>query len=259
MSSLLSRRPVRVAVGMIAPALLLLWWQAQASSGGSRAIAFAPLSSVAATSLELISNGSLVAGAVATVSTSLAGLLIGGTAGLAFGLLMALSRPVERLLGPFIQGVRQVPIVGWLPLIGLWVGTGVKSELIVVSLSAFFPTLLNAHAGLADVERRYIEVGHLYRFDAVQRFRHILLPAAMPMILTGATQGLAFAWIAAVGSEILLGTGSGLGVVLQTAQVQQRMDVILVTIIVTAALGFLINSVFLALRRHLLRWQAAPL
>jgi len=259
MTGILSRRSVRAVVGLIAPALLLIWWQAQASSGGSRAIAFAPLNSVAATSLELISDGSLVAGAIATVSTSLVGLLIGGTAGIGLGLAMALSRPLDRLLGPLIQGIRQVPIIGWLPLIGLWVGTGVKSELIVVSLSAFFPTLLNAHAGIADVERRYIEVGRLYRFDAVQRFWRILLPAAMPMILTGATQGLAFAWIAAVGSEILLGTGSGLGVVLQTAQVQQRMDVILVTIIVTAVLGFLINAVLLAVRRHLLRWQAAPL
>jgi sulfonate transport system permease protein len=64
----------------------------------------------------------------------------------------------------------------------------------------------------------------------------------MPLILTGVTQGLAFAWIAAIASEILLGVGGGLGVTMQLAQIQQRPDMILVTILGTAALlGFAIN------------------
>jgi sulfonate transport system permease protein len=70
------------------------------------------------------------------------------------------------------------------------------------------------------------------------------------------TQGLAFAWIASIASEILLGVGGGLGVTMQLAQMQQRIDIILVAILVTAALGFTINRLFLRLRQHLLRWQA---
>jgi sulfonate transport system permease protein len=169
---------------------------------------------------------------------------------------MAIWRPLDRVLNPLLQAIRQVPLMGWLPLLGLWVGTGQGTELIVVSLSAFFPTLLNSFEGVANVERRFIEVGQIYGFTPWQRFRLILLPAAMPLILTGLTQGLAFAWIASIASEILLGVGGGLGVTMQLAQMQQRIDIILVAILVTAALGFTINRLFLRLRQHLLRWQA---
>jgi len=258
-ASPLARPPVRFLVGLAAPIALLVWWQLQATAGDSRALAFAPLGSVVSTLTGLIRDGSLIADATGTLSRSFTGLLIGGGIGIATGVAMALSRPLDRLLGPLLHAIRQVPLIGWLPLIGLWFGTGEGSELIIVCLSAFFPTMLGAHAGVTHVERRFLEVGRIYGFTPLQRFRLILLPAAMPLILTGITQALAFTWVAAIATEILLGTGNGLGVTLETAQVQQRMDVILVVIIVTAALGFLINQLFLALRRHLLRWQPVSL
>jgi len=258
MSALLSQRWARVAIGLVVPALFLGWWQAQAT-GGASALAFAPLDSIAATFVELAGNGSLLADMLATLSRSLSGLLVGGTLGIAIGVAMAVWRPLDRVLGPALQAIRQVPMIGWLPLVGLWFGTGQGAELIVVCLSAFFPVLLSTYEGVAHVERRYLEVGRIYGFTPLQRFRLILFPAAMPLILTGMTQGLAFAWIASIATEIVMGAGSGLGVTMQLAQTQQRMDVILVAIIVTAAIGFAINHLFLRLRRHLLRWQAAPL
>ncbi|AJP70666.1 ABC transporter permease [Sphingomonas hengshuiensis] len=255
MKALLSRCWGRAAIGLVAPVLFLVWWQSQALSGGAHALAFAPLESIGAGFVELAVQGTLVADMASTLSRSLSGLAIGGTLGIALGVAMAIFRPLDRALNPLLQAIRQVPLMGWLPLLGLWVGTGRGTELIVVSLSAFFPTLLNSFEGVAGVERRFVEVGQIYGFTPAQRFRLILLPAAMPLILTGLTQGLAFAWIASIASEILLGVGGGLGVTMQLAQTQQRLDIILVAILVTAALGFAINQVFLRLRRHLLRWQ----
>lgn len=259
MNALLSHRWARGALGLIVPALVLLWWQSQANAGGVRSIAFAPLQSIGTTFVELLRDGTLVDGMVSTLSRSLLGLLIGGTLGIATGVAMAMWRPLDRLLNPLLQATRQVPMIGWLPLIGLWFGTGGGSELIVVCMAAYFPTMLNSYEGVANVERRYLDVGAVYGFTALQRFRLILLPAAMPLILTGVTQGLAFAWIASIATEIVLGVGGGLGVTMQLAQTQQRMDVILVAILVTAILGFAINHLFQLLHRYLLRWQAAPL
>jgi sulfonate transport system permease protein len=259
MTALLSRPAARILIGLIAPALFLSWWQWQASAGGAHAFAFAPLQSIGAAFVQLIEDGSLVTDMVATLSRSLAGLAIGGTLGIALGVAMAILRPLDRVLGPLLNAIRQVPLIGWLPLLGLWFGTGQGTELIVVSLSAFFPALLNSYEGVAHVERRYLDIGLLYGFTAAQRFRLILLPAAMPLILTGLTQALAFAWIASIATEILLSAGSGLGVTMQLAQTQQRLDIILVAIIATAMLGFTINHLFQRLRRHLLRWQPSAL
>lgn len=259
MKQVLARPAARFALGLVAPLLFLAWWQWQASSGGARALTFAPLQSIGAALVELVADGALARDMFATVSRSLAGLAIGGSLGIAMGVSMAIWRPLDRVLGPLLHAIRQVPLIGWLPLFGLWFGTGQGTELIVVCLSAFFPAMLNSYEGVAHVEQRYLDVGRLYGFTPFQRFRLLLLPAAMPLILTGLTQALAFAWIASIATEILLGAGSGLGVTMQLAQTQQRLDVILVAIIATALLGFGINTLFQRLRRHLLRWQAAPL
>lgn len=255
MSALIARRPVRVAVGLVAPALVLGWWQWQANRGGAQAVAFASLGSIGGALGEMIRDGSLVADITATLARAFVGLAIGATLGVAIGVAMGVWRWLDRLIGPMVNGLRQVPMIGWLPLIGLWFGTGGVSQIIVITMSAFFPALLNAHAGVAQVERRYLDVAGVLRFSTLQRFRYVLLPAAMPLMLTGLTQAVAFAWIAALGTEILMGSGSGLGVTMQQAQTQQRLDIILVAIAITAVLGFAINQSVQRLRAHVLRWQ----
>jgi sulfonate transport system permease protein len=255
MSGALSRRPVRIAVGLVAPALVLAWWQYEAGKGGAHAAAFASLGSIGGAARELIASGTLVSDMTATLVRAFSGLAIGASLGVALGVAMAACHWLDRLLGPLLHALRQVPMIGWLPLIGLWFGTGNTSQLIVISMAAFFPALLNAHAGVAQVEGRYLDVANVLRFSAWQRFAHVLLPAAMPLILTGFTQSLAFAWIAGIGTEILMGSGGGLGVTMQQAQTQQRLDIILVAIAVTASLGFAINQTVFRLRAHVLRWQ----
>ncbi|MFT3965231.1 MAG: ABC transporter permease [Sphingobium sp.] len=256
MNALAARPPVRIALGVVAPALLLLWWQSQSGAHGAT---FTPPAAVAEAAAGLIRSGSLFTDALATLRRAFTGLLIGAPLGIAAGMAMGIWRPLDRMLGPLLHGLRQVPMIGWLPLLGLWFGVGEGTELIVVSMSAFFPAMLNSHAGVAQVEKRYLEVGRIYGFGTAQRIRFILLPAAMPLVLTGLTQSLAFAWIATIATEILTGAGSGLGVTMQLAQVQQRLDIMIVVVAVTAALGFAINHLFQRLRHLLLRWQPVSL
>ena len=169
MTVLLSRLRVRAAIGVIAPALFLAWWQWQATSGDARALAFAPLGSIGAAFVELVADGTLFSDMLSTLSRSLSGLAIGGALGLITGVLMAISRPLDRVLGPLLHAIRQVPLIGWLPLIGLWFGTGQGSELIVVCIAAFFPTMLNSYSGVANVESRFLDVGSIYGFTPAQR------------------------------------------------------------------------------------------
>ncbi|KMS62219.1 ABC transporter permease [Sphingobium baderi] len=252
MNGWLARFPVRAAIGLVVPALLILWWHWRTSA---QIATFAPPAAVGRALAELLHSGDLLRDTLSTLKRAFAGLAIGAPLGVAAGVAMGIWRPVDRTLGPLLHALRQVPMIGWLPLMGLWFGVGEGTELIVISMSAFFPSMLNSHAGVAQVERRYLDVGSILRFNTAQRIRFILLPAAMPLVLTGITQALAFSWIATIGTELLTGAGSGLGVAMSQAQVQQRLDVMLVVIAVTAALGFLINQIFHRLRQSLLRWQ----
>lgn len=255
MNRLLSRRSTRITIGLITPALLLAWWQWFATSGGASAVALAPLGTVGAAFVELAENGTIFSDIVATLLRAFSGFAIGASLGVATGTAMAVWPLLNRVAGPLLHALRQVPMIGWLPLIGLWFGTGSTSELILVCTGAFFPAMLNTHAGIGNVERRYIDVGEIFRFTTTQQFTRILLPAAMPLILTGLTQSLAFAWIGTLAGELIMGAGGGLGVTLQTAQIQQRLDIILVTLAITAVLGFAINQIIARVRREVLRWQ----
>lgn len=247
----------RVLLGLLVPALLLAWWALWSRSASSTA--FVPLSEVAGTFLLELRDGQLLGDSLATVSRALTGFTFGASAGVLFGVAMAMSRPIEAAIGPLFNALRQVPLLGWLPLIGLWLGNGDEAKLLMISLAAFYPSVLNAFAGVSGVEARYREVADVFGFDAGQRFVRVLLPAASPMILTGLSQSLAFAWIGTIGSELLLGTGSGLGATLATGQAQQRMDIVLVAIAATGALGFALNAALLRARRHILRWQPAAI
>lgn len=257
MTRLLKNRFFRFGLGLVAPVALLLFWSAQAEPEGARSLAFASLDAVAATFLQLVASGQLLRDALVSLSRAVTGLVFGGGLGILVGIAMALSRPIDRLLGPLYHSLRQVPLLGWLPLIGLWLGNGDDARLLIVGLAAFYPTVLNTCEGFAHVEKRFLEVGRLYDFSALQRFRHILLPAALPLVLTGIAQALAFAWIGTIGTEILLGSGSGLGVTMSHAQAQQRVDIIIVAICASGLLGFSVNHILVLLRREILRWQGA--
>ena len=145
--------------------------------------------------------------------------------------------------------------VGWLPLIGLWFGSGDLSKVIVVSLSAFYPAVLYTYEGLNGVEARMLEVGRLYRLTPWQTFWRIRWPSALPSIFTGLLQSVAFAWIATIGVELLFPTGFGLGTVMQHGQLQARLDIVVVCIAVVGLTGFAINLLVARLSRHALRWR----
>lgn len=249
----------RTLLGFVLPALLAIYWYVWSSGPGATATSFAPVHDVLATLAEELRDGQLLRDSLATVTRALTGFALGSVAGVLLGVAMAVSRPVEAAVGPLFHALRQVPLLGWLPLIGLWLGTGDQAKMLMVSLAAFYPSVLNAFAGVSGVDKRYHEVAEVYGFDDEQRFFKLLLPAAAPTILTRLSQALAFAWIGTIGAELLLGTGSGLGATLSMGQIQQRMDIVLVAIAATGALGFTLNAVLLRIRRHLLRWQPAAI
>lgn len=244
------------AAGLIVPLTLLLLWELQSRRGGGHSYAFVPLEAIGASFVALLQSGELVANMLASLRRAVTGLLLGGMAGIALGAAMASSALVDRIVGPVYHSVRQVPLLGWLPLIGLWLGNGDGSKLLIVSLAAFYPTVLNSYEGLKNVEARYLEVGRVLGFNRWQLFEHIALPAALPFIVTGLFQALAFAWISTIGTEILFGSGSGLGTLMQHAQAASRLDVVIVCVAGVGLMGFLMNSGFARVGRHVLRWQS---
>ncbi len=251
----MSPRIRTILLGCIVPLVLLLLWESQARRGGTHAYAFAPLGQIARSFVVMATDGSLLRQAVASLQRALSALVIGGGIGILVGTALGIWRPFERAATPLINTMRQVPILGWLPLIALWFGNGDGAKLLLVSLAAFYPTVLNTQKGLSGADRNLLEVGALYGFSRWQSLRRIAWPSALPLMFTGISQALAFAWIATIGVELLFSASAGLGTEMMAAQVAARTDIVIICIFCVGAMGFTMNQGFAALRRRALRWQ----
>ncbi|HJR27470.1 MAG TPA: ABC transporter permease [Pseudomonas sp.] len=241
--------------GLLFPLLLIGGWEYLSRLDAARAYAFVPLSTIGAALLELLANDELLVNLLASLARTSTGLVLGMFFGVLLGVLMALSTLANRLVGPLFHSIRQVPMLGWIPLIAMWFGNGEFSKVLIVSLAAFYPMVLNTYQGFSHVERRYCEVGQVLVLSRWQQFRHVLLPAALPSIATGVLHALAFAWVTAVGSELFLSSGAGLGNLMMNAEAGSRMEVIVLSVLCIGLCGYLMTLLFTLLSRYLLRWR----
>jgi sulfonate transport system permease protein len=183
------------------------------------------------------------------------GFLIGCSLGFLFGAVMGISRTAERLLAPLINAIRQVPIIGWIPLIIVWCGIADMSKITFIAIGAFFPMVLNTFDGVRAVSNSYVEVGRVFEFGKLEMLRKIVIPAALPNIVTGIRLSLGTAWMLVVWSEINTRSDFGIGDMLWSARESSKMDVIIVCIIVIGVVAFLINELIGQIEARLSTWK----
>ncbi|OYT95352.1 MAG: ABC transporter permease, partial [Pseudomonas sp. PGPPP3] len=182
------------------------------------------------------------------------GFALGAGLALAIGALVGLSRTAERALDPSFQALRAIPSLAWVPLLLLWLGIDEAPKLTLIAIGAFFPVYMGVASGFRDVDRKLVEVGRLARLSPLALVRRVLLPAAMPAVMTGLRNGLSLAWMFMVAAE-LIAASRGLGYLLTDGRETSRADIVLGAIVLLAVLGKLSDSAMRALERRLLGWR----
>ena len=241
--------------GWVLPIAALAAWDIAAHQGATHAYVFVPLEQVAASAWDSLVSGDLASGWLASLARTATGFVIGATLGITLGAIMATWRVADMLVNPVYQAIRQVPLLGFVPLISLWLGNEEPSKLFVVSLAAFYPTVLNTYEGLRGTHVKHLDVGRLFLATRWQSFRHIVLPGALPAIFTGLMQATAFAWLSSIGSEMFFDPGAGLGNLMLNGQAAFRMDVVLLAVLVIGITGYLSNTAITLIARRVLRWR----
>ncbi|MER3437495.1 MAG: ABC transporter permease [Chloroflexota bacterium] len=183
----------------------------------------------------------------------LKGFALGSAIAIALGLLVGLSRLAEDLLASTLQAIRAIPSLAWVPLFVLWMGIGERPKITLVALGVFFPVYTNLVAGIRQIDRRLVEAATAYGYRGFSLAREVMLPAALPSLLTGLRLGLAQGWLFLVAAE-LIGASSGLGFLTIDGQNSARADIIVMAIISLAAVGKLSDWLLQIVERRLLRW-----
>ena len=184
------------------------------------------------------------------------GFLMGSLLALITGAAVGLWKPVEDLLDPSFQALRAIPSLAWVPLLLLWLGIDEAPKLTLIAIGAFFPVYLGVSTGLRGVDRKLVEVARMAGLSSAQLAWRVLLPAAMPSVLTGVRQGLSLAWMFMVAAELIAAT-RGLGYLLTDGRETSRADLVLAAIVLLAVLGKLSDSLLRWLEARVLHWRDA--
>lgn len=210
---------------------------------------------IATTFIKLLSSGVLGKSLGSSLIRITEGFFIGTSLGLVLGSLMGVSKTAERLFAPLINAIRQVPIIGWIPLIIVWCGIADLSKITFIAIGAFFPMVFSTFEGVRSVSGAYVEVARVFEFNRWKLLGKIIIPGALPNIATGLRLSLGTSWMLVVWSEVNTRSALGIGDMLDSAREGAKMDVVLVCIIVIGLVAFLINELLGQLETYLSGWR----
>ena len=217
-------------------------WEAVAHFGLFPAQFFPSLETVAATFVRLTFNGVLPHHALDTLVRLTAGFALAALVGVSIGIVMGRSRRAEDILLPLVSIGAPIPGLAYAPLFLLWFGPGNVSAVVLVAFVSAFPIIYNCWTGVKAVKEIWLRSAQAMGADDRRLFSHVVLPGALPYILTGLRLGLAQAWRILVAVEMLAAVPWGLGWLIFGAQEFLNTDVMLAGIAVIAVIGLALEK-----------------
>lgn len=238
----------------VAPlALVVIWWVSTSAGWVDRSILPGP-NEVADGIVRLWIQQGLLQHLGVSLSRAVTGGTIGIVIGLLLGLIAGLSKLGEELYDSLIQMLRTVPFLALVPLFIVWFGIGEAPKLLLIALATCFPMYLNVYAGVRNVDRKVIEAMKSFGLRGGKLIIEVIIPLAMPSILTGLRFSLGVSVLVLVAAE-QINTTTGLGYLLNTAQAYQQVDVILICIAIYSLLGLLADLIVKIFENLLMPWR----
>jgi NitT/TauT family transport system permease protein len=231
-------------------------WEIVAHAGYFPRKLFPPLEDAVRAFVDLTVAGILPHHALDTVIRLLSGFGFAAVIGVTIGVLMGRSRRMEDICLPLVSILAPIPGLAYTPLFLLWFGPGQFSAMMLVGFVSMFPVIYNSWTGVKVVKEIWLRSAQAMGADDRAIFRHVILPGALPYILTGLRLGLAQAWRILVAVEMLAAVPWGLGWLIFGAREFLNTDAMMAGIFVIAVIGLLLEKyVFQAIENYtVVRW-----
>ena len=237
--------------------LVLLWW------GVTRAGLIEPLflpspQAVAQRGWQLLNEGYMGASLWQHIGASLGriglSLLAALFTAIPLGIAIGRNRIARGIFDPLIEFYRPIPPLAYLPLIVIWCGIGELSKVLLIYLAIFAPIAIATATGVRTVDPTKLRAAQSLGATQAQLIRHVILPSALPEILTGIRIGLGVGWSTLVAAELIAAT-SGLGFMVQSAAQFLVTDVVILGILIIAVIACTLEVGLRALQRKLVPWH----
>jgi ABC-type nitrate/sulfonate/bicarbonate transport system permease component len=225
--------------------VLALWFLAT-TRWDVNALLLPPPDAVLQNLMDILASGEFIDDLRVTLMELAAAFGIAVAGGTIVGYVISRSRYRIRVFEPLLSGIYAIPLILFLPLYVLFFGLGPASKIALGATIAFFPIVLNTIAGFGQVERTFVVAARAMGASDYQLFRYVLLPAALPVILSGLRMGFTVALLAIIGSETIASL-AGLGH--RIVQLAEGMDTarMFAYIVFVVAIAVILNAVVSAL------------
>lgn len=174
--------------------------------------------------------------------------------GIPLGLAMGMSPAIRGIFDPPIEFYRPIPPLAYLPLMIIWFGIGETSKVLLIFLSVFAPVALGARSGVKSAAIEQIHAAYSFGASRWNVMRHVILPAAMPEILTAMRIGIGFGWTTLVAAEMVAAT-KGIGYMVLSASQFLQTPTVIMGIVVIAAIAYAFDMLMRFVERKLVPWK----
>jgi sulfonate transport system permease protein len=243
-----------IVIRIVSVAVFLTLWQI--FGGRINQALFTTPDKVAVAALDMIASGELWAYLAPSLLVLAIGLSLAAIIGVAVGLLLARFWVVDVAFGVYITFLYSIPSVALVPLIVLWAGYETTAKVIILFLFAFFPMAINTYQGVKNVDPKLIEVGRAFRCNEGQLWRNIVLPGALPFIVTGLRLAVGRGLIGMVLADLYTAI-SGIGYLIVRTGSTFQIDKMFVPIVTLGLLGVTLTAILRMLEIRVAPWTAA--
>jgi ABC-type nitrate/sulfonate/bicarbonate transport system permease component len=203
----------------------------------------------------MVSSGSLGTDVTTSLVELAWGFLIGTALGLVTGFALARSAALAAFLEPIVEGFRFILPFSMVPLLVVWFGVSIAGKIFVVAYACYFVVAINTAAAVQGVDPLLLKAARMIGCSGPGLMLRVILPAALPRILTGLQVALAYAWVSVIAAEYI-GAQSGLGYMITNAQTGLETDKVIAGMVVIGAVGLVLSQIVALVRRATIPYQA---
>jgi ABC-type nitrate/sulfonate/bicarbonate transport system permease component len=246
----------RTLLGVIGTIGFFLIWEAISRSGQVNTVMLPAPTTIIKQGWLLLQDGELISHLLASLRRTALGFVFGTIPAIVLGVAMVRMPALYELLNPLMQMFRSVPALAFVPLAIFWFGIGETSKVFLIAWAVFFPLWISTYFGVRDVNPLFLRASASLGASGWRQLVFVLLPAALPHVLSGIRISISIAVVILVAAE-LSGASFGIGYLIQESAQVFRVDQMFVGIVTLGLMGFAINWVFDALVAYGLPWYGA--
>ncbi|MFD1318739.1 ABC transporter permease [Loigolactobacillus zhaoyuanensis] len=202
----------------------------------------------------MLSRGVLISDIGASLFSVLWGFLFGFVLALPVAILMAWYQPLENIIGPWIQFIRSIPPLAYVPLVVVSAGIGAKAQIIVICIATFLVMTVTIYQGVVNIDPTLIKAARVLSAKDRDIFVHVIVPAATPYIITAVRLGATTALTTLIAAE---STGAEAGLGMRIQSLSQTFDVapMMLYIIIIGIIGITLDKLIRMFERKVTKWQ----